>query len=343
MRAADRLRLAFCGLHPDRARMLLAEWGSARAVVRALERGQVRCSAAVRASLEVSVEQRRSDLAALGVAPLLREELPPHLAELPDAPDLLFVRGSLPSEPGVAVVGTRRCTRYGRELARAFGYAVAAAGWPLVSGLARGIDGEAHRGTVEGDGVGVAVLGSGPDVWYPAEHRRLGEDLVVGGGAVVTEYPPGTPPEGWRFPPRNRIIAGLSKAVVVVEAGEKGGALITAGNAAEQGRTVFAVPGDVDRKASVGCNLLIRDGAHPVLGPDDLVEALSFLLGPPAAGRGGAAPTDPLLDLLGPTGRSVDDLVEATGRPLPDVLADVARLEASGRIARRGGVLVAAR
>ena len=140
------------------------------------------------------------------------------LARFEDAPDLLFVRGAFPSEPGVAVVGTRKCTTYGREVAEAYGRAIAESGWVLVSGLARGIDGCAHRGTVAAGGVGVAVLGCGLDVAYPREHRRLGEELVSLGGGIVSEYAPGTRPDGWRFPLRNRIIAMLCRAVVVVEA-----------------------------------------------------------------------------------------------------------------------------
>ncbi len=155
----------------------------------------------------------------------------------------------------------------------------------MISGLARGIDGAAHRGVVAAGGVGVAVLGNGLDISYPPEHADLESDLVAGGGAIVTEYSPGTPPEGWRFPPRNRIISGLASAVVVVEAAAKGGALITANYALEHGRPVFAVPGDVRRSTSEGCNRLIRDGAHPVLDPEDLIEELSLVLGPPQGNR----------------------------------------------------------
>ncbi|HZI38387.1 MAG TPA: DNA-processing protein DprA, partial [Acidimicrobiia bacterium] len=138
-----------------------------------------------------------------------------------DPPERLWVRGSLPVAPCVAIVGTRRATRYGMGLARQMGRAVAGAGWVVVSGLARGIDGSAHRGCLDGGGPGIAVLGCGIDVWYPPEHQALGEDLAKE-GAVVSEYPPGTRPEPWRFPARNRIISGLSAAVVVVEAAEKG-------------------------------------------------------------------------------------------------------------------------
>jgi DNA processing protein len=339
----SRLQLAVAGLHPDRTRALVADYGSAGAVVHAVRRGRIEVSARARAAVARSAADIRRTLAGLGVGAVWLGDAsyPPALASLPDAPDVLFVRGVLSEDPAVAVVGTRRCTAYGRSIARSFGYAVARAGWVVVSGLARGVDGEAHRGLLAAGGSGIAVLGSGSNVVYPGENRGLHDALISAGGAVVTEYPPGTPPEAWRFPPRNRIIAGLSKAVVVVEAAVKGGALITAAAAADQGTTVLAVPGDVDRVASEGCNLLIRDGAVPVLGPGDLVEALSLILGPPVApaapvhGEDGA-----VLDAVGPAGAPVEALVERSGLPPEGVLAAVARLEAAGRVLRRGGLIV---
>jgi len=281
-----RLRLACAGLHPDRARELRDRFGGAAGALVAIERGRVKASEHVREAAAVDVATRRRQLESLGVAVVFRGDpaYPEYLDRYEDAPDLLFVRGRLPPGPGVAIVGTRKCTAYGRELARAYGQASAEAGWPVISGLARGIDGEAHRGVVDVGGVGVVVLGCGIDIAYPREHERLGRQVLDGGGAIVTEYPPGAPPDGWRFPPRNRIIAGLSAAVVVVEAARTGGALITAVKAAEYGIAVFAMPGDVDRASSEGCNLLIRDGAFPVLDPEDLVEELGLVhdLGVPA-------------------------------------------------------------
>ncbi|MCJ7725861.1 MAG: DNA-processing protein DprA, partial [Acidimicrobiia bacterium] len=305
-----RLRLAMTGLHPDRMRALVESCGSAAAVLRAVGRGRVEVSRRAMAALARPASELRRVLGDLGVRPVYLGDgdYPPSLGGIPDAPDVLFVRGTLPAVPAVAVVGTRRCTAYGRNLARADGAAIAAAGWTTVSGLARGIDAEAHQGTVDAGGPGIAVLGSGSNVIYPAEHRRLHDRLVETGGAVVTEYPPGTPPEAWRFPPRNRIIAGLSAVVVVVEAAVKGGALITASAALDQGTTVLAVPGDVGRVASEGCNLLIRDGAVPVLGPEDLVEAVSLIVGPPRPRSGPArheeADDERILSVLGPTGAS---------------------------------------
>ncbi len=297
--ADDRLRLAFAGFHPERLARLLAEHGPHRSLQMVLGGAGGRFDRAAQAA-SVDAATRRGELTGLGVVPRFRggPGYPSRLAGIVDAPDVLFVRGEIPDRPAVAVVGTRRCTAYGRQLAGEYGVAITAAGWVLVSGLARGIDGAAHTGTVAGDGLGVAVLGCGPDLLYPPEHRFLAERLVATGGAVVTEYPPGAPPEPWRFPPRNRIISGLAAALVVVEAAVTGGALITANYALTHGIPVFAVPGDVRRATSTGCNLLIRDGAHPVLDPDDLVEELSLVLGPPpeaAAARaaviaGGARP-----------------------------------------------------
>ncbi len=342
----DRLRLAFVGMHPARRGALTEKYGSAGAVVRAVESGAEPVPAAARAAALQSPGRLLGVLRDAGVRPLMNgdPEYPAHLAVLPGAPDVLFVRGELPPVPGVAVVGTRRSTGYGRSLAAAYGSAIADAGWVVVSGLARGIDGAAHRGHVAAGGVGVAVLGSGPDVVYPPEHRDLHDALLSGGGAVVSEYPPGVPPNGWRFPPRNRIISGLSAAVVVVEAPVTGGALVTAAAALDQGRTLFAVPGDVDRTTSRGCNLLIRDGAIPVLDPGDLVEALSLVssLPRPAATRN-AAGADPVLAAVGASGCTVEELAVKTGLDAADVLRRVARLELAGLLCRRGGVVMRGR
>lgn len=275
----ERLAVGFLGLHPDRRRELSERYGGPEQLIGAVRRGAV---PGIDPAIVLSATARRERMRAADVRPVFLgdPDYPEPLAWIGDPPDVLFVRGRLPAAPLVAVVGTRRSTAYGRGLARSFGRAIATAGWGLCSGLARGIDGEAHRGTLEAGGAGVGVLGCGPDVAYPREHAALIAGLAVD-GAIVTEYPPGTAPQGWRFPPRNRIISGLSRAVVVVEAGATGGALVTAARAAEQGREVFAVPGDVDRESSLGCNLLIRDGAIPVLGADDLVAALGLVLGPP--------------------------------------------------------------
>jgi len=332
-----RLQVAFGGMHPDRVRDLYDRHGPEGTLHR-VTGGGIKTTSRVRAAVAVPAATRRRELSAAGIDVVYRGELryPEHLAEMPDAPDLLFVRGELPRRPAVAVVGTRRCTSYGRAIARDYGSAIAGCGWPLVSGLARGIDGFAHRGTVAAGGVGVAVLGSGIDVLYPREHTNLARGLIESGGAVVSEAPPGTPPEAWRFPPRNRIISGLSAAVVVVEATVKGGALITAEAALRHGRQVFAVPGDISRASSAGSNLLIRDGAFPVLDPEDLIESLELLMGPPpqrpvAADDIGVQGWErELLDLVASGVGEADDILARCEASPGDVLAALGRLEISG-------------
>jgi DNA processing protein len=260
--------------------------------------------------------------------PVSAPEYPVGLRDLEDAPPI-YVLGTLSEPSGVAIVGTRRCTRYGVDLAESFGAAVAGAGWTTVSGLARGIDAAAHRGALRAAGHAVAVLGSGVDVCYPKENRPIYDRIIENRGAIVSEYAPGTAPARWRFPARNRLIAAMSAAVVVVEAARTGGALITARLAAEIGRPVFVVPGDVDRPASEGCNRLIRDGAHPVLGSKDLLEELGLVLGPPEETRETAE--------IPEGGLVLDDLVEMWDMTMPEVLARVGSLEISGMARRRGG------
>lgn len=250
-----------------------------------------------------------------------------------EEPPPIWILGSLRAEPGIAVVGTRRCTRYGVELAEGFGAVIARAGWTTVSGLARGIDTAAHRGCLRLSGYAVAVLGSGIDHCYPGENRPMYDQILATGGAIVSEYPPGTPPDRWRFPARNRIIAAMSAAVVVVEAAVTGGALITARLGAELGRPVFVVPGDVDRKMSEGCNRLIRDGAHPVLGSGDLLEELSLVVGPPAGA------TDDTHGIPA-GGVRVSELPELWSLPVTQALVKLGRLEMEGKVRRLGDHVV---
>lgn len=194
-------------------------------------------------------------------------------------------------------------------------------------------------------GIGVAVLGCGPDLVYPPEHAGLAARLVKDGGAVVTEFPPGSRPEPWRFPLRNRIISGLSGVVVVVEAAVDGGALITARRALEQGRDVFAVPGDVDRATAAGTNLIIRDGAWPVLGPDDLVESVARVMGPPPTPPPAGdkpKPVDPLLANLGVAGATIDELCLGSGLEAGVVMQRLAHLEAAGVVAISDGLVTMA-
>lgn len=192
---------------------------------------------------------------------------PARLRSIYEAPLLLYGRGAMPlfdEEAAIAVIGTRKSTPYGVHAAETLGYEMAKQGAVIVSGLAEGIDAAAHKGALRAGGFVAGVLGCGVDVVYPASSRRLYEDIAAT-GVLLSEYPPGTAPERWHFPARNRIISGLSVAAVVAEAPEGSGALITAHAAMEQGRDVFAVPGPIDSYASRGCNALIRDGAGLVM------------------------------------------------------------------------------
>jgi DNA processing protein len=240
-----------------------------------------------------------------------------------EVPPAIWLLGMLEEIPAVAVVGTRRCTRYGVDLAESFGAAIARAGWMTVSGLARGIDTAAHRGCLSLGGAAAAVLGSGIDVCYPKENKPIYDQIVASNGVIVSEYPPGTPPDRWRFPARNRIIAAMSAAVVVVEAAATGGALITARLGAEMGRPVFVVPGDVDREMSEGCNRLIRDGAYPVLGSSDLIEELSLVIGPPA-------PATDATHGVPASGVRIDDLPQLWSLTVTETFVKLGRLELDG-------------
>ncbi len=209
---------------------------------------------------------------------LLDEDYPALLKEIYAAPPVLYVRGQLPKpdRPALAVVGTRAFTNFGKVATAQLIEPVAAAGVIIVSGMALGIDGCAHQAALAAGGTTVAVLGSGVDVLYPPQHTKLAEDIIAQGGAVVSEFAPGTIPEPGSFPRRNRIVCGWSQATLVVEAGVKSGALLTAREAAEQNRDVLAVPGDFTRPTSVGPNELIKNGATPVTSAEDIFRVLNL-------------------------------------------------------------------
>jgi DNA processing protein len=211
------------------------------------------------------------------VLTLLDDDYPPMLKEIAVPPPVLYIRGTLDEGDrfSVAIVGTRRMTNYGHQVTQAQAAHLAANNVTVVSGLARGVDAVAHKAALDAGGRTIAVLGSGVDVIYPSEHRKLAQEIVAN-GAIISDYAPGTPPEGVNFPPRNRIISGLSMAIIVVEAGERSGALITANFAAEQGREVYAVPGNIDRVQSKGTNALIRQGARPLLNKEEVLGDLSL-------------------------------------------------------------------
>ncbi|HKH30315.1 MAG TPA: DNA-processing protein DprA [Gaiellaceae bacterium] len=265
---------------------------------------------------------------------------PPLLAAIHDPPPGLFLRGAgdwdLLARPSVAIVGARSCSPYGSQVARAGARELAAAGLVVVSGLARGIDGEAHRGALEAGGLTIAVLGCGIDRDYPASHRELAARIRER-GLLVSEYAPGVEPAPWRFPARNRIIAGLARATVVVEARERSGALITADFALEQGREVFAVPGEITSALSAGANALLALGACPYTSSHDVLEAL-----------GVDAPTVPEIELgaeaalvlerLREFAAGADELQRSTGLDAGALAAVLTELELVGAAAQEGGV-----
>jgi DNA processing protein len=269
---------------------------------------------------------------------LRRRELPPLLRAIHDPPKRLYLRGAgeqgLLSRVAVAVVGARACSPYGSQVARLLGRELAAAGIVVVSGLARGIDGEAHRGALETAGNTVAVLGCGIDRDYPAAHTELARKIAER-SLLVSEYEPGVEPAPWRFPARNRIIAGLCAATVVVEARERSGALITADFALEEGREVFAVPGEITSALSAGTNALLRLGATPLTCVEDVLEALGI-----ASPRSAAEESHPLLELLP---ASVDELVQKSGMAAGELAAALAELELQGLAVEGEGVFRSSR
>jgi DNA processing protein len=257
---------------------------------------------------------------------------PPLLRAIHDPPAGVFLRGEsepeLLSRAAVAIVGARASSGYGASVARSLGRELASAGLVVVSGLARGIDAEAHRGALEVSGVTVAVLGCGIDRDYPAAHAELAR-RVAEAGLIVSEYAPGVEPAPWRFPARNRIVAGLCAATVVVEARERSGALITADLALEEGREVFAVPGEITSSLSAGTNALLKLGAAPLTSGADVLS--SFGIEPEPV----QVEDSPLLELLP---ASTDELVRKTGLGADEVARSLVELELEGRVVMRDGV-----
>jgi len=255
---------------------------------------------------------------------------PPQFVALSDAPVVLFVRGSgeVLSRRQVAVVGTRRAGSYGRSVARRLSASVASAGFAVTSGLAEGIDTAAHKGALEAGGATIAVMATGPDNVYPPENRRLAEKIVACGGALVTEFPPRSSPRRQNFPFRNRIIAALCEALVVVEAPQRSGALITANYAADMGRTVMVVPGRIDDPNFVGSHRLIQQGAALVASVSDVLQELGA---PPkeVVSRVPRLPPDEAVvyEALSGGAETVEEIARQSGLPPPRVLSALVRLQ----------------
>jgi len=269
---------------------------------------------------------------------------PELLGQIKDPPASVNTRGQIIRKDllSVAIVGSRNPTPYGRHMARIISGGLAASGVTVVSGLARGIDTEAHRAALEKGGRTLAVLGCGLDIDYPRGSWEL-KRRIIANGALLSEYDPGTPPLPRNFPSRNRIISGLSLAVVVVQARGRSGSLITARWALDQGREVMVVPGRADDPLSEGPLALLRDGAAPVCHSDDILRALGLddMIGAPSGSGHDRQPVDPIMKALVPGPRLPEDLVETTGLPLPRILSDLSKLELEGLVTRDvGGMFV---
>ena len=302
--------------------------------------------AAVEARRSIDVEAALARIARAGVAvhTLADPTYPARLAEIGDAPPVLYVRGelTLQDEWAVAVVGTRNASPYGREATYRLVTDLARRNVTIVSGLARGVDGLAHRAALDAGGRTLAVFACGVDVVYPPEHRHLAAEIAES-GAIVSEYPVGTAPEAGNFPARNRIISGLALGTLVVEAGAKSGALITAQRALEQNRDVFAVPGSIFARSSLGTNRLIRDSAAKlVLGTDDVLDELQMQFVPQQLEMRQLLPENEtesrLIALLSADPLHIDVLTRQSALPAAEVCSALAIMELKGLVRQVGGM-----
>ncbi len=293
----------------------------------------------------VDLEQIWASLAERGIRVLIveDEEYPLRLKEVDQPPPVLYVRGEVKMEDAlaVAIVGTRKVTAYGRQVTEELATCLAQNGVTVVSGLARGVDGVAHQAALKAGGRTIGVLGSGVDQIYPPEHLNLARQMT-GAGAVISDYAPGTPPEAVNFPPRNRIISGLSLAVVVIEAGESSGALITATFAAEQGRDVLAVPGGIYNPLSKGTNRLISQGARPLLAVDEVLDILNVARQSQQVEARQLLPADPteaqLLQIVEMEPIHIDEICEQSGLPVETVSATLTMMELKGLVRQEGSM-----
>ncbi|RMG65018.1 MAG: DNA-protecting protein DprA [Chloroflexi bacterium] len=301
-------------------------------------------TALAQARRHVVPEQEVERLAGAGATALTWEDAgyPKLLRAVADPPPVLFVKGALAEADAwaVSIVGTRRPTVYGREVAEMLAGELARNSITIVSGMARGIDAVAHAAALKAGGRTLAVLGCGVDVVYPPEHRKLAQQIAEN-GALISDYPLGTPPDALNFPPRNRIISGLSLGVVVVEADEHSGALITAEFAADQGRDVFAVPGNIFNRTSRGTNRLIQQGAHIALDAQSILEELNLNMVADRVEVGAAMPESDveraIVARLSHEPTSVDELVRSLAMPAADVTATLALMELKGLVRQATG------
>ena len=337
------------GVSPGIQRQLLKVFGSPHAVLGATAREI--CAAAEDESVAPLLEKGpKKELLEATLAwhetdgchliTLADDQYPKALHNIHDPPAVLYARGRIEilNVPAFAIVGSRNATAQGLRDAEAFAFALSEAGLAIVSGLALGIDASAHRGGLAGAGSSIAVMGTGADRVYPRRNRELAHALAEK-GCLITEFPLGMPPDPANFPRRNRLISGLSRGVLVVEAGMPSGTLTTAKCALEQGRDVFSVPGSIHSPLSKGCHWLIKEGAKLVESADDVLEELG--LGRRQTPREDTAhegeERDPLLDAMGFAPISIDQLYERTGLGADKLAAQLSRLEIEGRVAALAG------
>jgi len=338
---------------PARVQALLGHFGDLRTAWHAsaaelrlagLNRPAIDNLLRARTQLDLDAEMEKLDRAGVTVLTLESKEYPPRLLHIQHPPPVLYVRGTIlpQDEWAVAIVGTRRATTYGKEVTRRIASDLARAGVAVISGLARGIDSFAHRATLEAGGRTIAVMGSGIDVIYQPENARLAQ-AITENGALVTEYCMGTKPEGRNFPPRNRIISGMSLGTLVAEAGVGSGALITADYALDQGRETFAVPGSVFKSTCTGTNTLIQRGeAKLVTSASSILEELNLSAIGQQVEVQEIIPSNStesaLLRYISAEPINIDDLGRATGLPIPEVSSVLTLMELKGMVRQVAGM-----
>jgi DNA processing protein len=331
---------------PVRVRRLLEHFGSPEAILTASENDIARIkgfsttlAAAVHGweqQTDLAREERRAKEMNVDIITCEDEVYPDTLREIYDPPLVLYVHGKLLERDRVAigVVGSRRCTHYGSQCAKKLSYQLATAGVTVISGLARGIDTDAHEGALAADGRTVAVIGSGLGKLYPPENQALADRIADGHGAVVSEFPIDLPPDKQTFPMRNRIVSGWSSGILVVEAPAWSGSLITANMAAEQGRNVYAVPGQIDKPLSAGTNKLIQNGSKLVMSAQDILDDLGNLF--PTEASSPAQPTLFPLDNLSPEEQAIYAVIGTNETHVEEIisLCDLSTPVVSGNLMR---------
>ncbi|MBI1975922.1 MAG: DNA-protecting protein DprA [Candidatus Omnitrophica bacterium] len=321
-------------MHLRKLQEYLERYGSLQAIIQKDPQIKQRCQ-----SFDLTDEFREIQQRNVKIISFMDERYPSRLKEIADPPLILYARGEvslLKEEKAIAFVGARKATPYGLKLAGQWSGEIASYGMTIVSGLALGIDGAAHEGALKKGGKTIAILGSGLAELYPLQHRPLAE-RIARDGLILSEFPMGTEPWPQHFPRRNRLISGLSLGVVVIEAGERSGALVTASAALEQGRDVFALPGRVDSPLSIGTNRLIKDGARVALSAREILEELSLPILQSCPESEPEKEQNPILDLLSEGPVPLEELVKRLDRPVAQLTSELALLEIAGKVIQLPG------